>query len=94
MEIFNAAAQRAALLEFGKALGSRDNALRRDECGDPAIFGTRGHIYACPGGTASKPDPKRPSFQVMVSGASVGDQLSARPRRRRPETRWRRSSPP
>jgi hypothetical protein len=30
MEIFPAAAQRATLLEFGKALGSIDTALRRD----------------------------------------------------------------
>jgi hypothetical protein len=25
------------------------NALRRDECGDPIIFGSRGHIRACDG---------------------------------------------
>jgi hypothetical protein len=25
------------------------NALRRDECGDPTIFGSRGHIRACDG---------------------------------------------
>jgi len=61
----------AALLEFAKALGSRDNALRRDECGDWAIFGSRGHIFACPDSTPAKPDPQRPSFQIMVSGVSA-----------------------
>jgi hypothetical protein len=50
MQIFNAAAQRAALLEFAKALGSIDIALRRDECGDWAISGLAGHLYAIPGG--------------------------------------------
>jgi hypothetical protein len=38
-EPFNAAAQRGRLLEFAAALGSRDSALRRDECGDPRIIG-------------------------------------------------------
>lgn len=68
MEIFNAVAQRAALVKLAKALGSRDSALRRDSCGDPAIFGSRGHIYACPGGTLAKPDPSRPAFQIVVTG--------------------------
>jgi hypothetical protein len=50
METFNAARQRAALLEFVAALGNRDGALRRDECGDPRINGRRGYIYAAPEG--------------------------------------------
>jgi hypothetical protein len=50
MESFNAAVQRARLNEFAAALGSRDIALRRDECGDPRINGRRGHIYAAPEG--------------------------------------------
>jgi hypothetical protein len=41
---------REAILKFAEALGSRDAALRRDECGDPRIEGRRGHIYAVPGG--------------------------------------------
>ena len=50
METYDSSTQRASLLKFAKALGSRDAALRRDECGDPAIHGKTGHIYAVPGG--------------------------------------------
>jgi hypothetical protein len=60
METFNAARQRAALIDFAKALGSRDSALRRDECGDPRINGRRGHIYAAPEG-----------FMLVVMGWST-----------------------
>ena len=49
--------QRAALIPFAKALGSRDSALRRDECGDLRIAGTHGHVYAVPNG-----------FQFFVMG--------------------------
>jgi hypothetical protein len=56
---------REALLAFVNALGCRDAALRRDECGDWAIFGKRGHIYAVPG---SLDRPKTPGFQIMVAG--------------------------
>ncbi len=59
------AKQRPALLELVKALGCRDNALRRDECGDWAVFGKHGHIYAVPG---SLDRPKTPGFQIMVMG--------------------------
>ena len=48
VETFNSAAQRARLLEFAGALGSRSSALQRDECGDWAIFGRYGHIFAVP----------------------------------------------
>jgi hypothetical protein len=47
-DIFPPAKQRPALLELAEALDSRSDALRRDECGDWAIFGKRGHIYAVP----------------------------------------------
>jgi hypothetical protein len=60
LETFNSVRQRAALIDFAKALGSRDNALRRDECGDPRINGHRGHIYAAPEG-----------FMLAVMGWSV-----------------------
>jgi hypothetical protein len=43
------AMQRPALLKLAEALGCRDNALRRDECGDWRIVGRLGHIYAIPG---------------------------------------------
>jgi hypothetical protein len=49
--------QRPALLAFAGAIGSRDAALRRDECGDWRINGARGHVYAVPGG-----------FQIIVMG--------------------------
>jgi hypothetical protein len=42
-------------MEFAAALGSRDVALRRDECGDWRIMGSHGHIYSVPEG-----------FQVFV----------------------------
>jgi hypothetical protein len=44
------ALQREALAVFAQALGSASSALRRDECGDPRIFGKRGHVYAVPEG--------------------------------------------
>jgi hypothetical protein len=50
METYPASKQRSRLLELATALGSADNALRRDECGDPRINGIAGHIYAVPGG--------------------------------------------
>jgi hypothetical protein len=43
------AAQRPRLLTFAEALGCRDAALRRDECGDWRITGKHGWIYAVPG---------------------------------------------
>jgi hypothetical protein len=49
-DIFPPVAQRPRLLEFAIALGSRAEALRRDECGDWRIQGKSGHIYATPGG--------------------------------------------
>jgi hypothetical protein len=55
MDIFPPAKQRPALLALRDALGCRDNALRRDECGDWRINGKRGHIYAIPDG-----------FQIVV----------------------------
>jgi hypothetical protein len=50
MEMSNAVAQRAALLELACLLGSLESALRRDECGDWRINGRNGHIYAVPEG--------------------------------------------
>ena len=39
----------AELAKLLTALNGAMNALRRDECGDPTIFGSRGHIRACDG---------------------------------------------
>jgi len=50
MDIFPAAAQRPEILKFADALGSRDAALRRDECSDWRINGKCGQMYAVPGG--------------------------------------------
>ena len=49
---------REALLALVEALGCRDNALRRDECGERRIKGRFGHIYAAPEG-----------FQIYFRGA-------------------------
>ena len=62
MDIFPPAKQRPALLALRDALGCRDNALRRDECGDWAIFGKRGHIYAVPGSLDR--------FQIFIAGTA------------------------
>ena len=40
---------RAELAKLLTALNGAMNALRRGECGDPTIFGSRGHIHACDG---------------------------------------------
>ena len=62
-DIYPPAVQRPALLELVKSLGCRDNALRRDECGDWRIEGRSGHIYAVPG---SLNRPATPGFQIYV----------------------------
>jgi hypothetical protein len=61
------AVQRPALLELVKALGCRDNALRRDDCGDWHIEGRSGHVYAVPG---SLDGPATRGFQIYVAGSS------------------------
>jgi hypothetical protein len=61
MDIFPPAKQRPALLALRDALGCRDNALRRDECGDWRIEGRSGHIYAVPGSL------DRPGFQIFIA---------------------------
>lgn len=43
------AVQRPALLKLVEAVGCREAALRRDECGDWRINGKYGYIYAVPG---------------------------------------------
>jgi hypothetical protein len=43
-DIFPPMKQRPALLELAEALDSRPAQLRRDECGDWAIFGRRTHL--------------------------------------------------
>ena len=64
MDIFPTTKQRAALAKLMSALGCREAALRRDECGDWRISGSRGHIYAVPGGA-------RPSFMLYVMTQSA-----------------------
>ena len=60
-DIYPPTRQRPALQRFAAALDSRASALRRDECGDWAIFGSNGHIYAVPEG-----------FQLMI-GCDIGN---------------------
>jgi hypothetical protein len=67
--------QRPALLEFAKALVSRDSALRRDECGDWRITGSHGHIYAIPGTLDRRTTP---GFQIYVRRDSVREWSAAR----------------
>jgi hypothetical protein len=67
-DIYPPTVQRPALLELVKALGCRDNALRRDECGDWRIEGHSGHISAVPG-SLNRPDT--PGFQIYVERESV-----------------------
>ena len=62
------AAQRAALLKLIPALGCRDAALRRDECGDPVVNGKKGHIIAVCG---TIDEPGNPGFMIYVMGWST-----------------------
>jgi hypothetical protein len=50
VDLSPATKQRPALQRFAAALDSRASALRRDECGDWAIWGSNGHTYAVPEG--------------------------------------------
>jgi hypothetical protein len=62
------AVQRPALLRLVEALGCREAALRRDECGDWRINGKYGYIYAVPGipwGGMTKTE----GFQIYFRGA-------------------------
>lgn len=65
--------QRPKLKELLSNLEARRNALRRDDCGDWAIFGKFGHIYAVPLDRAAI----REGFQIIF-GAELGVGLSAR----------------
>jgi hypothetical protein len=49
-DIFPPSRQRPALLALAGACDTRASALRRDECGDWAIWGNNGHVYAVPEG--------------------------------------------
>ena len=57
MDNYSPVTQRLEILKFAEALGNRENALRRDECGDWRISGKHGHIYAVSEG-----------FQIFVMG--------------------------
>jgi hypothetical protein len=57
---------REPLLALVDVLSCRDNALRRDECGDWRIEGRCGHIYAVPG-TLDR--PSMPGFQIFIVGS-------------------------
>ena len=50
MDLYPTNKQRAALKKLATALNSSPTALRIDECGDPRINGSQGHVYAVPKG--------------------------------------------
>jgi hypothetical protein len=67
--------QRPALVKLVEALGCRDAALRRDECGDWRINGKYGYIYAVPGipwGGMEKTE----GFQIYFRGAAEFEEPS------------------
>jgi hypothetical protein len=69
------AVQRPALLKLVEALGCRDAALRRDECGDWRINGKYGCIYAVPGMTVHGLPPGE-GFQIYYRGAGEFEEPS------------------
>ena len=56
--------QRAQHDRFLKAVGSRPTTLCKDDCGDPTIQGTRGHVLAAPGVPWIR--PRKPGFMLYV----------------------------
>jgi hypothetical protein len=67
-DIYPPTVQRPALVKLVEALGCREAALRRDECGDWRINGKYGYIYAVPGipwGGMEKTE----GFQIYYRGA-------------------------
>ena len=68
-DIYPPVRQREALLKLVKALGTRDSALRRDECSDWRLEGKKGHVYAIPGLVGAK--PLKAGFHVFVMGWST-----------------------
>jgi hypothetical protein len=67
MDTHPPAKQRAALLKLVSALGCREAALRRDECGDWRIEGSNGHVNAVPG---TLNQPNRPGFMLYFMTGS------------------------
>jgi hypothetical protein len=67
MDIYPPHRQREALLRLAPALGCRESALRRDDCGDWRINGKHGHIYAIPGTLA---EPGREGFLLCYNGSA------------------------
>jgi hypothetical protein len=73
MDSYPPSRQRPRLIELLAALGARADTLRRDECGDWRIKGSRGWIYAVPGSLA-KPDCE--GFQIVfMPGGEFGEVL-------------------
>ncbi len=67
MDIYPPSKQRPALLALLTALNASPKTLRRDDCGDWQILGTRGHIYAIPG---TLTEPGREGFHIFIMGWS------------------------
>jgi hypothetical protein len=68
MDSYPYAEQRAALKRFAVALRSRPSALKDDDCGDPIIAGSVGHVIACLGRLGQR--PSKPGFQLHVIDAT------------------------
>jgi hypothetical protein len=68
-DIFPPTKQRPALLAFAEACDSRAPALRRDECGDWAIWGANGHIYA----VEAKASELRSTFLADLAALREGE---------------------
>jgi hypothetical protein len=86
-DVFPPARQRSALLAFMAAADIRKSSLFRDDCGDWAIHGSDGYIYACPvelfpSGAWAFPltGAARTGYQLMVSCSSATGWTWARKR--------------
>jgi hypothetical protein len=62
------ATQRAQLESFHCTINARPSTLRRDDCGDPVILGSRGHVIAVPGLPWRR--PSKPGWSLFVSTES------------------------
>jgi hypothetical protein len=68
--------QRAALKKLAAALDCTSTALKTDDCGDPVIEGSSGHVYAVPG-TLQRPG--KAGFTLFIECDSARAWTFARP---------------
>jgi len=70
VDIYPPTKQRPRLLELAKVLKSRSIALHRDECGDWAIHGKFGRVFAVPIGVKGRAFEDE-GFQLVVDGLTT-----------------------